>query len=89
MEKHKVTVILTQTSLGDSYVATFPGFPAWATQGDTVEEALHMAKELVELNLEGDDEEYRDLLEEACSLVTVISEIEIEILVPSKVKTRN
>ena len=36
MEKHKVTVILTQTSLGDSYVATFPAFPAWATQGETV-----------------------------------------------------
>ncbi len=89
MGKHKVTVIQTQTSLGDSYVATFPGFPAWATQGETVEEALHMAKELVELNLENIDEEYRDLLEEACSLVTVISEIEVEVPESSKVKARD
>ena len=89
MEKHKVTVILTQTSLGDSYVATFPAFPAWATQGETVEEALHMAKEFLELNFEGNDEEYRELLEEACSLVTVISEIEVEVPESSTVKSRD
>ena len=86
MEKHKVTVILTQSSLGEPYVATFPGFPAWATQGDTVEEALHMAKEFLELSLEAEDEEYRDLLEEACSLVTVVSEIGVEVPVTQSVK---
>ena len=86
MKKHKVTIILTQTSLGDSYVATFP---AWATQGETVEEALRMAKELLELNFEDNDEEYREFLEEACSLVTVISEIEVEVPASSTVKTRD
>ena len=50
MEKCKVTVILTQAAPGDPYVATFPAFPTWSTQGDTVEEALRMAEELVELN---------------------------------------
>ena len=89
MEKHKVTVILTQTSVGEPYVATFPAFPGWATQGDTVDEALHMAKEFVELNLEYDEEEYRELLDEACSQVTVISEVEVEVPESRTVKTQD
>lgn len=77
MEKCKITVILTQAAPGDPYVATFPAFPAWSTQGDTVEEALRMAKELVELNLEEDEDEYRWLIEAAYSPLTVVGQIEV------------
>ncbi len=78
MEKHKVTVILTQTGPKEPYVATFPAFPAWATQGDTREEALRMAKELVELNLEKDEDEYRELLDSAYCPITAVVHIEVE-----------
>ena len=78
MEKCKVTVILTQAAPGDPYVATFPAFPTWATQGDSVEEALRMAEELVELNLEEDEDEYRWLIEGAYSPLTVVGQIEID-----------
>jgi predicted RNase H-like HicB family nuclease len=77
VEKCKVTVILTQAAPGDPYVATFPAFPTWSTQGDTVEEALRMAEELVDLNLEEDEDEYRWLIEGAYSPLTVVSQIEI------------
>ena len=78
MEKCKVTVILTQAAPGDPYVATFPAFPTWCTQGDTVEEALRMAEELVELNLEEDEDEYRWLIEGAYFPLTVVGLIEID-----------
>jgi predicted RNase H-like HicB family nuclease len=78
VEKCKVTVILTRAAPGDPYVATFPAFPTWSTQGETVEEALRMAKELVELNLEEDEDEYRWLMERAYSLLTVVGQIEID-----------
>ena len=80
MGKHKVTVVLTQSAPGEPFVAIFPAFPAWATQGDTVEEALRMAKELVELNLEEDEEGYQDMLEIAHVETTVVSTIEVEVL---------
>lgn len=87
MEKCKVTVILTQAAPGDPYVATFPAFPTWSTQGDTVEEALRMAKELVELNLEEDEDEYRWLIEAAYSPLTIVGQIEAGIpKVPPKIK---
>jgi predicted RNase H-like HicB family nuclease len=79
VEKCKVTVILTQAAPGAPYVATFPAFPTWSTQGETVEEALRMAKELVELNLEEDEDEYRWLIEGAYSPLTVVGQIEVGI----------
>jgi len=79
VEKCKVTVILTQAAPGDPYVATFPAFPTWSTQGDTVDEALRMAKELAELNLEEDEGECRWLIEAAYSPLTVIGQIEVGI----------
>jgi hypothetical protein len=42
-----------------------------------VEEALRMAEELVELNLEEDEDEYRWLIEGAYSPLTVVGQIEI------------
>jgi len=78
MKKHKITVVLTQTAPGDPYVATFPAFPGWATQGDTVEDALRLAKELVELNLAEDEEGYSDNLEVARASFAAIGEVEVE-----------
>ena len=79
MGTHKVTVVLTQRVPEEAFVATFPAFPAWVTQGDTLEEALRMAKELVELNLEQDEEGYREMLDIAHALTTVVSTIEVEV----------
>ena len=76
MKKHKITVVITQTSPGEPYVATFPG---WATQGDTVEETLRMAKELVDVNLEEDEDGYLAMLENAHASFAAVGEIEVGI----------
>ena len=86
MQKYKITVVLTQTTPGEAYVATFPAFPAWATQGDTVEEALHMAKEYLELQLEDGNPDDLEMLEYARAMFTAVGEVEVE--VPAPVATK-
>lgn len=50
MAQRKFTVILLPDE--GSYHVVFPDYPGCITQGDTVEEALNMAKEAMELYLE-------------------------------------
>ena len=72
MKKHKITVVITQTAPGEAYVATYPAFPGWATQGDTVEDALRMAKEYVELQLEEGKADDLEMLEYARAVFTAV-----------------
>ncbi len=83
MKLHKVTVVITQTAPGEAYVATFPAFPDWATQSDTVEDALRMAKEYVELQLEDCKADDLEMLEYAKAAFTAVGEVEIELPVPA------
>lgn len=46
------TVILTPELEAGGYSVTVPALPEVATQGETVEEALAMAREAIELSLE-------------------------------------
>lgn len=46
------TVILTPEPESGGYSVTVPALPEVATQGETVEEALAMAREAIELSLE-------------------------------------
>jgi predicted RNase H-like HicB family nuclease len=46
------TVILTPEPEVGGYSVTVPALPEVATQGETVEEALAMAREAIELSLE-------------------------------------
>ncbi|HTX56660.1 MAG TPA: type II toxin-antitoxin system HicB family antitoxin [Candidatus Acidoferrales bacterium] len=46
------TVILTPEPEAGGYSVTVPALPEVATQGETVEEALAMAREAIELSLE-------------------------------------
>lgn len=39
------------------YTVSFPDLPGCITEGDTMEEALHMAKEALELHLYGMEED--------------------------------
>jgi len=86
VSKHKVTVVITQTAPGEAYVATFPAFPAWATQGDTVEDALRMAKEYLELQLEDGKPDDLEMLEDAWAAFTAVGEVEVEVPVPAATK---
>lgn len=86
MSKHKVTVVITQTAPGEAYVATFPAFPDWATQGDTVEDALRMAKEYVELQMEDGKPDDLEMLEIARAAFIAVGEVEVEIPVPVPTK---
>lgn len=54
MARKKVAVVLYPSE--DCYVAYMPLFPGCTTQGDTVEQALAMAKESLELTLYEADE---------------------------------
>lgn len=83
MKTHKVTVVITQTAPGEAYVATFPAFPGWATQGDSVEDALRMAKEYLELQLEDGDPYDLEMLEEARAGFIAFGEVEVELPVPT------
>lgn len=42
----------------DGYTVTFPDLPGCITEGDSLEEALHMAKEALELHLWGMEDDH-------------------------------
>lgn len=52
MVKKKVTVVLFHDDEAGGYTAIMPTFPYCTTEGHTVAEALAMANESLELNLQ-------------------------------------
>ena len=50
----RYTVVLTPELDGDDYSVVVPALPGCFTEGDTVEEALEMAKDAIVTYLEGD-----------------------------------
>ena len=61
MQEFDVIIVKDETS---GYVAFVPALPGCHTQGDTLEELMHNAKEAIELYLETlTDEEKKDLLQ--------------------------
>ena len=61
MQEFDVVIVKDETS---GYVAFVPTLPGCHTQGDTLEELMHNAKEAIELYLETlTDEEKKDLLQ--------------------------
>jgi predicted RNase H-like HicB family nuclease len=50
----RYTVVLTPELDGDGYSVVVPALPGCFTEGDTVEEALEMAKDAIVPYLEGD-----------------------------------
>ena len=49
--QHNYKILLSKEDEG-GYVVTVPALPGCITQGDTIEEALAMAKEAIELYVE-------------------------------------
>ncbi len=79
MVKKKVTVVLFYDNEAGGYTAIMPTFPYCTTQGETVSEALLMAKESLELNLqEPTDWDLFDL-EHAYSEHVVVGTVEVDL----------
>jgi predicted RNase H-like HicB family nuclease len=74
----KFTVILLPDE--GSYHVVFPDYPGCITQGPNVEEALHMAKEAMELYLEVEAERGGDPVPENVHVPhVVVGEVDIEV----------
>ena len=52
MSEHRYTIILHPDIDEGGYTVTVPSLPGCATQGDTLEEAIAMAKDAIKLHLE-------------------------------------
>jgi predicted RNase H-like HicB family nuclease len=77
--KKKVTVVLFHDDEAGGYTAIMPTFPYCTTQGETVAEAMSMAKESLELSLqEPTDWDLFDL-EHAYSEHVVVGTVEIDL----------
>jgi len=78
MVKRKFTVFLLPDD--DGYQVVFPHYPNCTTCGDTVEEALMMAKEAIELVLEIEAEQGADPVPPNAHVShVVVGEIEAEV----------
>ncbi len=78
MVKRKFTVFLLPDD--DGYQVVFPHYPNCTTCGDTVEEALMMAKEAIELVLEVEAEQGADPVPPNAHVShVVVGEIEAEV----------
>jgi predicted RNase H-like HicB family nuclease len=78
MAKKKFTVFLLPDE--DSYQVVFPHYPNCTTCGETVEEALRMAKEAIELVLEVEAEQGADPVPHNAHVShVVVGEIEAEV----------
>ena len=79
MTKRKVTVVLFHDDEAGGYTAVMPMFPHCTTQGETVQHALAMAKESLDLNLlEPSDWDLFDL-DHAYSEHVVVGTVEIDV----------
>ena len=79
MVKKKVTVVLFHDDEAGGYSAVMPTFPYGSTMGDTIEYAMAMAKECLELTFqEPTDWDLFDL-DHAYSEHVVVGTIEIEV----------
>jgi len=52
MNTHRYTIILHPDTDEGGYTVTVPSLPGCITQGDTLEEAIAMAKDAIKLHLE-------------------------------------
>ena len=52
MNMHRYTIILQPDTDEGGYTVTVPALPGCITQGDTLEEAIAMAKDAIKLHLE-------------------------------------
>ena len=53
MSKHRYTIILQPDEDEGGYTVTVPALPGCVTQGETLEEAIAMAKDAIRLHIEG------------------------------------
>jgi antitoxin HicB len=60
MKKHRLSIILTPEDEG-GYSVSVPELPGCFTQGETIEEALEMAKEAICVYVESLEEDMPDL----------------------------
>ena len=81
-EVKKYTAVLFPDAEG-GYTVVVPALPGCVTEGDTVEEALAMAKEAIELYLESLAGHGEEVLEEEAS--PVIATVEVDVPVKEKV----
>ena len=78
MAQRKFTVILLPDEGG--YHVVFPDYPGCVTQGSTVEQALDMAKEAMELYLEVEAEQGGDPVPEHVHVShVVVGEVAVEV----------
>ncbi|MBI4312086.1 MAG: type II toxin-antitoxin system HicB family antitoxin [Chloroflexi bacterium] len=78
MAKKTVTVFIIPGQ-ESGYVAFFPFFPSCVTQGATVEETLHNAREALELALEDMNEDDLECLEFSCAPVVITGQIDVSV----------
>jgi len=65
VRERRFTILLHPDPNGEGYTVTVPALPGCVTQGDTVEEAIAMAKDAVTLYIESLVAEGRPVPEEA------------------------
>jgi antitoxin HicB len=64
MREYQYTIILHPDSEQGGYTVTVPALPGCITEGDTVEEAIAMAKEAIQLYIESLIEDNQPIPEE-------------------------
>ena len=79
MVKKRVTVVLFHDDEAGGYTAIMPTFPYCTTEGETVAEALAMAKESLELNLQEPSDWDLFNLDHAYSEHVVVGTVEIDV----------
>jgi predicted RNase H-like HicB family nuclease len=79
MIKKKVTVVLFHDDETGGYTAIMPTFPYCTTQGDSVADALLMAKESLELNLQEPSDWDLFNLDQAYSEHVVVGTVEVDV----------
>ncbi len=64
MQERHYTILLHPDTEGGGYWVTMPSLPGCVTQGDTIEEAIRMAREAITLHIEGLMEDGKDIPED-------------------------
>lgn len=82
LKTHAYTVHLEPAPDG-GFCVTVPALPAVVTEGDTYEEALHMARDAIQLHVESLIAEGRPVPEEAPVTRAITTHIEIQAPTPA------
>ncbi len=78
MKTRRYTILLYPDEAEGGYTVLVPALPGVVTQGETIEEALAMAKEAIELHIEGMIADGEPVPEEDVTPQTAVVTVEVQ-----------